>query len=179
MCLKSKLTFITAIIVVIVASVLIALSLSNTRKVEIVQPETHYQLQYRILFDESLSGAEMIELAARDDYDIVFFSEAQLKQAGEKVKDIAKDRLAVFTRISLKKADEYILSDDIEVIAPDGDLASASCFSVCKNSATLSGETVVSGEFHNENADDLIETISKFWHEQQVGIAKSQGLPSL
>ena len=141
---------------------------SACRKPEKVEPEMEYQLKYRILYDEGLSGNEIISQAEQDDYDIVFFTEDQLKEAGEKVKDIARDRLAVFIGLSLKESNRYFHSDRIESLT-DCDV-SASCYSVCKNS--LTGETGISGNFQvpDQSKFALIEEMSKYWYDRQMDL---------
>lgn len=165
---KTKIVFKLICFAFILVAISVAAMISACRKYEESEPEIEYLLQYRILYDESLSGNELISRAEQYDYDIVFFNEAQLSEAGEKVKDIARDRLAVFIGLSLKESNRYFRSDRFDSLT-DCD-ASASCYSVCKNS--LTGETDICGDFQlpNQGKYELIEEMSKYWHERQMDL---------
>jgi|GEM_PF-6888076 len=165
---KTKIVFKLICFAFILVAISVATMISACRKYEESEPEIEYLLQYRILYDESLSGNEIISRAEQYDYDIVFFNEDQLSEAGEKVKDIARNRLAVFIGLSLNRANKYLCSDRFG--NPSGCDASASCYSVCKNS--LAGETDICGDFQlpNQGKYELIEEMSKYWHERQMDL---------
>lgn len=163
---KTKIVFKLICFAFILVAISVAAMISACRKYEKPEPEIKYQLQYRILCDESLSGSEIISRAEQYDYDIVFFNEAQLREAGEKVKDIAQNRLAVFIGLSLNRANKYLCSDGFG--NPSGCDASASCYAVLQSEIT--GETGVYGDFEEPDLSriELIERMSQFWNERQI-----------
>ena len=69
---KTKIVFKLICFAFILVAISVATMISACRKYEESEPEIEYLLQYRILYDESLSGNELISRAEQYDYDIVF-----------------------------------------------------------------------------------------------------------
>lgn len=161
---KSVFNSTPACIAAVLTVMLVASIFSACKQPEKPEPVIEYQLQYRILYDETLSGEDILYRVEMNDYDIVFFNEAQLSEAGKRVQAVARDRLAVFVGVPLNKANTYLQSDRFES-CNDYDSA-VSCYSVCTNSP--SGETGIFGTFQDAYPSriELIEQISKFWHER-------------
>ncbi|MBR5718905.1 MAG: hypothetical protein IKX16_07790 [Clostridia bacterium] len=152
---------IVSLIIIIILSTAI---MSSCKQDEAMQPKPNFSLQYRILWDENLSGEEVIEQAKKKDYDIVFLNAVQLMEAREKVKDIAIGTLVVFDKVSLNRAIRYIDYDGFDI--EESENIRASCLYINESDGKP-----IHGEFQsNDSPDELLETISEYWYEIQDSI---------